>query len=423
MRRFLLIASTVFLTSSCGFLTLPNEGGQELSFSFEKIPFEGDFPTMTDFKFLPGTNDFLALNRAGKVGYFKMGGSKASLVSSFSIPGVTYDGDCGASSLQLDPSFAKNGFFYIGYCSSMQDNVVARFTFDPQYFPAVLLSQKDVITTAEARAVRPVHGVGSINFDEDGAMLVHFGEKGITTNAQDLQSHLGKIIRLFPSRDPDVGGYNVPSDNPFLGDPDVDPLVYAYGFRNPWRGVFLPSGRYAVADVGAAKTEEIDLLQPGENYGWPRFEGPCAAGCEGVTDPVLSYDHSESHPYVTEDPKATTSKFRTAWVCGGYDGKSSSSNPYGSSLGADLIFGDLFVGWVRGAAFADDGTVSENRLLGHLPFVTSCAQGKDGFLYFGTMFTATKVDQDGNPEFDDPSQLNASLWRMVQPSSPVDEIE
>ncbi len=421
MRR-LFIVPVVLLFSSC-IIGPPNDQPVSgLPYSFEKVPLEGDFATLTDFKFLPNSTEFLAVSRIGKVGYFRLSKSKAVLVASFTIPDVEVEGDCGASSLQLDPYFKDNDLFYVGYCTSMQDNTVSRFTFDNQYFNAVLLSQREVISTQESRAVRPVHGVGSINFDNEGAMLIHFGEKGITTNAQDIRSPLGKIIRLLPNRDPEGSGYDIPGDNPFL-EGESNPLVYAYGFRNPWRGVYGPSGTYWIAEVGSSKFEEINILKPGANYGWPKSEGVCEEQCDGIIDPVISYDHTAEHAYVQEDPAATTSKFRTVWICSGYDARLSGTDPYQGALKYDLIFGDMFAGWVRGAALDADGALSENNMLGHLPFVTSCQQGRDGYLYMGTMFTANKVDQDGNPAFNDPSELNGALWRMVMPASPVDEIE
>lgn len=421
MRRFLILSSSALLFSSCIFSSPAGDTGNALPYSFEKVPLYGDFPTLTDFKFLPDSGGMLALGRSGKVGYFKMGRSKAELVSAFTIPDVMIEGDCGASSIQLDPFFSQNKFFYVSYCTSQYDNTVSRFTFDPQYFNAVLLSQKEILSTTEPRAVRPVHGVGTMSFDSDGAMLIHFGEKGITTNAQDAASPLGKIVRIVPNRDPDGSGYDIPSDNPRAGVDGADSIVFAEGFRNPWRGTFDASGRYWIADVGSSKAEEINLLQPGANYGWPKHEGACMEQCEGFINPVLSYDHTPEHAYVQEDPYATTSKFRTPWVCTAHVAQT--SDPYAGSLDYDVIFGDMFAGWIRGLAADDSGAIIRNNAIAHLPFVSSCQVGKDGYVYLGTMFTAKKVDEDGNPSFADPSELNGALWRMVMPSSPIDEIE
>lgn len=140
---------------------------------------------------------------------------------------------------------------------------------------------------------REHHNGGHIAFGPDGMLYVGLGDGGEGIWLRDPTVLLGRILRIDP-----IGGspYAIPPDNPFLGGPER-PEVWATGFRNPWRWSFdRQTGQLWVADVGAADREEIDLVEPGRNYGWPAREGTrCnqAAYCAGTdfTDPIWEYGH------------------------------------------------------------------------------------------------------------------------------------
>ncbi|MQA00361.1 MAG: hypothetical protein GEU80_13705 [Dehalococcoidia bacterium] len=91
-----------------------------------------------------------------------------------------------------------------------------------------------------------------------------------------------------------------PADNPFVGEPNVRPEIWAYGLRNPWRMAFdAETGRLWVGDVGQHAVEEVNVVRRGANYGWSAFEGDscfksgCAAVAEEATRPVATYTHEE----------------------------------------------------------------------------------------------------------------------------------
>jgi hypothetical protein len=73
--------------------------------------------------------------------------------------------------------------------------------------------------------------------------------------------------------------------------PGALPQIYAYGLRNPFRMTFTPTGQLLVADVGDKSFEELNLITPGGNYGWPGAEGLCTSNCAGLIDPVYNYPH------------------------------------------------------------------------------------------------------------------------------------
>jgi glucose/arabinose dehydrogenase len=144
-------------------------------------------------------------------------------------------------------------------------------------------------------------------------------------------------------------GYRIPPDNPFRGDPEALPEIWAYGLRNPQRFSWDPAGRrdLLIADIGQANVEEINLGRPGANYGWRRREGtfvlsrrnptrvrdlPKNDERRGFTYPVLQFDHDVST--LPGGPIAVTGGFV-------YRGKQITSL-VGHYLFADLVSGRIF---------------------------------------------------------------------------------
>ena len=120
-------------------------------------------------------------------------------------------------------------------------------------------------------------------------------------NGQNLNTHLGKILRIDVSP---AKGYTVPKDNPFVGKADAVPEIWSYGLRNPWRCSFdRESGDFWIGDVGQNRWEEVNHVAKGKasgaNFGWRLREGDVAnpngkiAGDNppGAIDPVHVYKH------------------------------------------------------------------------------------------------------------------------------------
>ncbi|KAI8479815.1 HHIP-like protein 1 [Branchiostoma belcheri] len=132
------------------------------------------------------------------------------------------------------------------------------------------------------------HNGGQLLFGVDGYLYAFTGDGGKAGdpwgkrgNGQNLSSLLGKVIRIDINRPDDSVPYVLPEDNPFVGQPNVRPEIYAYGQRNSWRcsvdrgdpETGKGRGRIFCGDVGQGKWEEVDIIQKGGNYGWRAFEG------------------------------------------------------------------------------------------------------------------------------------------------------
>ncbi|KAJ7990342.1 hypothetical protein DPEC_G00299310 [Dallia pectoralis] len=132
------------------------------------------------------------------------------------------------------------------------------------------------------------HNGGQLLFGHDGYLYIFIGDGGRAGdpfgkfgNSQNKSTLLGKVLRLDVDHNSDVDPYSIPSDNPFVGEKDSLPEVYAYGVRNMWRCSIdrgdpvtgQGRGRLFCGDVGQNKFEEVDLIVKGGNYGWRAKEG------------------------------------------------------------------------------------------------------------------------------------------------------
>ena len=206
----------------------------------------------------------------------------------------------GLLGLAFHPRFQENGYFFVNYTNLNGDTVVERYRVSKHQKIADSQSGRIILTVPQPREW---HNGGTIAFGpNDRYLYVFMGDGGVTFGDNLIMtSPLGKVLRLdvdsaFP--------YAAPPDNPFVGDATVNPIVWAYGVRNPWGSAFDPeTGDLWMGDVGEVGREELDF-QPasskgGQNYGWPTAEGfACKGGTgtcgtdPGLTPPIHDYDRS-----------------------------------------------------------------------------------------------------------------------------------
>ena len=208
----------------------------------------------------------------------------------------------GLLGLAFDPGFAESGYLYVYYSASGPRRIVVSRFQAARGRPGVADpdSERVVLEVPQPYAN---HNGGQLAFGPDGYLYAGIGDGGSRGdphgNGQDPSTLLGTIIRIDVSAIDSLGGYAVPSDNPFVDSGGVArEEVWAYGLRNPWRFAFdRQTGTLWAADVGQWEYEEIDVVRPGLNYGWSLMEGAhCYSprvGCDrtGLELPVAEYEH------------------------------------------------------------------------------------------------------------------------------------
>jgi glucose/arabinose dehydrogenase len=256
-----------------------------------------------------GSKRLFICEQTGKIKIIKNG---VILKKPFLDIGAKLDGtnkfysEKGLLGIVFHPKYKSNGKFYIYYSAPETDknfdhkSILAEYTVSSDPDIADASSQKIILEVKEPESN---HNGGQLAFGPDGFLYVSLGDgggggddHGVKGNGQDLNTLLGKILRIdVDSKDP----YSIPPDNPFVGNKDTRPEIWAYGLRNPWRFSFdRKTGALFCADVGEHKWEEIDIIKKGGNYGWRITEGKHCYnpenGCSfsNLELPIAEYGHS-----------------------------------------------------------------------------------------------------------------------------------
>lgn len=280
-------------------------------------------------------------------------------------------GERGLLGLAFDPGFASNGRFYVDYIDKTTLNtVVASYTVNGSG-TVNLASARTILTVAQPAGLSN-HKGGWIGFSaaDPGQLYIATGDGGSGNdpfnNAQNLNSNLGKLLRVTPQAG---GGYTVPANNPFVGVAGNDE-IWAYGLRNPFRNSFdRLTGDLWIGDVGQSAREEIDFasaaagLGRGANYGWRVREGSIAT--PGISDPTP--------PNLTE-PIFDYDRSQGGSIIGGYVYRGGAD----ASLDGKYVFGDYVSGriWTLSGGTA---TALASPFGGFQ--LTSFGEGGDGALY------------------------------------------
>jgi len=180
-------------------------------------------------------------------------------------------GEGGSLGLAVSPDYERDGYVY-AYYTTEEDNRVVRLRLGEEPEP--------ILTGIPFNSY---HDGGRISSGPDGMLYVATGDAGDPSNSQDRSSLGGKILRLKPD-----GG--VPVDNPFPNSP-----VYSYGHRNVEGLAWDERDQLYASEFGQDAFDEVNRIEPGENYGWPEVEGEGGEDL-GYVDPITTWPTSEASP-------------------------------------------------------------------------------------------------------------------------------
>ena len=368
-----LIAVSLLLSAA-----IPEDSGAQIHRStlhdYRVVPVASGLQNPWGIAFLPG-GDILITERSGRLRIVREGRLLPDAVPG--VPEVLAQGQGGLLDVQPHPDFATNRLIYITYSKPYTDLEGARTVLIRGTF------QDDALTNIEelfsAQAVGRGHYGSRIAFDGNGYVFITAGDRQAPSRgdlyahpAQDLSNHHGVVVRLH-----DDG--RIPADNPFVGTAGALGEIWSYGHRNPQGLAFHPmTGDLWANEHGPQGGDELNVVLPGRNYGWPVIG-------YGVNYGSGTTIHEGTLKEGMESPKHF-------WV------------PSIATSGLMIYTGDKFPAW-RGNIFVgglggeqlsrltvDGQTVlNEETLFQRMGRIRDVRQGPDGYIYLAI------EDQRGEP--------------------------
>ena len=215
---------------------------------------------------------------------------------------VNAGGERGLLGLAFHPEYQANGRFFVHYSNSSGDTQISEFSVSTSN-PDIANPNSEVMLLTVSQPFSN-HNGGTIAFGpQDGYLYIGLGDGGgggdTNNNAQNPTLLIGKLLRIDIDTQSGGNNYGIPSDNPFIGDPNTRDEIWATGLRNPFRFTMDPeTNSIWIGDVGQNAREEVNrasLSQAGLNYGWRCYEGNAPFNTSGCPDeseltfPVFDY--------------------------------------------------------------------------------------------------------------------------------------
>ncbi len=371
----LLLASSVACSASSG----NARGGDtlavtEASQSYRVVPVADDIRSPLSMAFLPN-GDLLVTEKEGALRRVVNGVVSPASISG--VPRVYSGGQGGLHEVALHPEFAVNNLVYLAHAKETGGGRATTVLMRGRLEGDALVDVQELFV-AQTNSSAGQHFGGRIAFDGAGHLFLSVGDRGASPSgdlerhpSQDRSNHQGTIVRL---RDDGT----VPADNPFVGEAGVLPEIWSYGHRNPQGLVYdAESGTLWSTEHGPRGGDELNVVLPGRNYGWP----------------VITFGRNYSGTSITSDTaRAGMEQPVTYWV----PSIATSGLLRYSGDAFPAWRGDLFVGGLAGEQLARvtvNGTtkVSEETLLrGAVGRIRDVRQGPDGYIYLA-------LDRDGGP--------------------------
>lgn len=311
--------------------------------------------------FLP-EGRFLVTERPGRMRVIAADGRLSEPLAG--VPEVVARGQGGLLDLLLDSGFAENRTLYLCYWEPGEHGggtalARARLAADDSR-----LEDLQVIFRARPQVSSRLQFGCRIVEARDGTLFLALGDRFYPRDqAQVLSNDLGKVVRLHKDG-------SIPRDNPFVGKPGALPEIWTYGHRNPQGMVFAPDGSLWENEHGPQGGDEINLLQPGRNYGWPVITyGEEYGG--GKIGQGITHKQGMEQPLHYWVPSIAPSGM--AFL---------TSDRYGPEWKGNLFIGSLKFEFLDRIELKDGRTVvREHRLLDGIGRVRDVRQGPDGLLY------------------------------------------
>ncbi|WP_099865051.1 PQQ-dependent sugar dehydrogenase [Pararhizobium haloflavum] len=292
--RKLAIASTAMLIVSPALAEPINETFETESGSIQVETVTEGIAEPWGLALLPDES-WLVTEKEGNLRMISSDGALSDPISG--TPEVDARDQGGLLDVTIDPDFEENRMVYLSFSEPGENDTNSTAVYKARLSDdGTALEDGEVIFSQQPKEVSTKHYGSRIVFDGDGHLFVTLGERSdaeFRGQAQDLDSHLGKIVRINPDG-------SVPEDNPFVDDAEALPEIWSYGNRNVQAAAMNPeTGDLWEIEHGPMGGDELNIIQPGNNYGWPlvshgvEYSGDPInegeAAMEGGTDAILTW--------------------------------------------------------------------------------------------------------------------------------------
>ncbi|WP_341216845.1 PQQ-dependent sugar dehydrogenase [uncultured Wocania sp.] len=353
IKSFFLATIILFSLNACAQDKTP----VNIKHSYETIVTELNNPW--GFVFLPD-GSMIITEKAGELIHFNKG-EKSKILG---LPKIELLGQGGLMDIELHPNYKDNGWLYLSYSSSNDNNDGANTSIMRAKLKNNALTNVEILYKALPNSNRGQHFGSRLEFDNDGYLYFSIGDRGNRdVNPQDLTKDCGKIYRIN-----DDG--SIPENNPFINKKNAKKAIYSYGHRNPQGMVKHPkTGKIWTHEHGPRGGDEINIIESGKNYGWP----------------VISYGINYSGTKFTEITEAP-----------GMEQPIHHWTPSIAPSGMTFITSDIYPNWkdnllvgslkfqyLDRCVIKNNKVVKEERLLDGIGRVRSMRQGPDGYIYVG----------------------------------------
>jgi glucose/arabinose dehydrogenase len=305
----------------------------------------------------------LVTDRKGELRIIKDGKLVAEKVTG--VPQVRDQGQGGLLDIVVDPNFDNNKLVYFSYSSIEGEGSGANTSVMRAKLDGFALTEQQVIFAATPNTTKGQHYGSRLVFDNQGYLYVSVGDRGERdVNPQRLDRDAGKIHRIMSDG-------SIPEDNPFVTQNTANGSVFSYGHRNPQGMAIHPiTGDVWTHEHGPRGGDEVNIIQKGNNYGWPVISFGVNYSGTSFTD--LTEKDGMEQPVWHWTPSIAPSGM--AFI---------TSDKYPEWQGK-LIVGSLKFAYLVALALNGNEVVSQEVLFPGIGRVRNVKQGPDGYLYIAT---------------------------------------
>jgi len=377
-RNLLKLFATALLATAAAGAFAQSDVYSAANHDYKVVTIAEDLVQPWSMAWLPG-GDMLITEKPGRLRVVRDGNLLPEAIPG--VPDVFYEGQGGLFDVLPHPNFSENRWVYLTYSKETEDSsatAIARGRFENDRL-------SNVVEIFEAQATGFGHYGGKIVFDNDGYMFLTLGDRMAPPvgdeaalrahPAQDRSNHQGVIVRLN-----DDG--TVPTDNPFVGQSNMLPEIWSYGHRSPQGLAIHPeTGDLWESEHGPQGGDEINRIEPGNNYGWPLVGRGANYGAFGRPIHIGISEEGMVQPEQFWVPSIATSGLMV------YNGDK-----------FPMWYGNIFSGSLAGEQLArlqlsDDysSVVVEETLVYDIGRIRDVRQGIDGYIYLAVS------DRNGDP--------------------------